>query len=53
MSPADQSAHKNRLLGAMSEEDTDQFFSDLHPVSMPLREIIYGAGSTPRINEFG
>jgi CRP-like cAMP-binding protein len=36
---------KNQLLGAMSQEDADKFFSDLHPVSLPLRQIIYGVGA--------
>jgi hypothetical protein len=38
MPPADQ---RNRILGAMSQKDTDSFFSDLHPVSWSLREIVY------------
>jgi CRP-like cAMP-binding protein len=42
---AHHSARKNRLLGAMSQADTDRFFSDLHPVSMPLQEIIYEVGA--------
>lgn len=36
---------KNRLLEAMSPEDTGKFFSDLQPVSFDLRQIIYEAGA--------
>jgi CRP-like cAMP-binding protein len=42
MPPADQ---RNRILGAMSQEDTDSFFSDLHPVSWSLRQIVYEIGA--------
>jgi CRP-like cAMP-binding protein len=42
MPPADQ---RNRILGAMSQEDTDSFFSDLHPVSWSLRQIVYEVGA--------
>jgi CRP-like cAMP-binding protein len=42
MPPADQ---RNRILGAMSQKDTDSFFSDLHPVSWSLRQIVYEVGA--------
>jgi CRP-like cAMP-binding protein len=35
----------NRLLGSMSRADTDQFFSNLDPVSFSLRHIIYEVGA--------
>jgi CRP-like cAMP-binding protein len=42
MPPVDQ---RNRILGAMSQADTDSFFSDLHPVSWSLRQIVYEVGA--------
>jgi CRP-like cAMP-binding protein len=45
MPQTDHSPQQNRLLGAMSQADTDQFFSDLHPVSLPLRQIVYEVGA--------
>ena len=36
---------QNRLLGAISEADTVRFFSDLRPVSLSIREIIYEVGA--------
>src|SRR5579864_115751 len=45
MPQIDHSARQNRLLGAMSEADTDQFFSDLHRVSLPLKQIVYEVGA--------
>src|SRR5579872_2584789 len=36
---------QNRLLEAMSRVDTDQFFSDLHPVPLMLQQIIYEVGA--------
>jgi CRP-like cAMP-binding protein len=39
------SAQQNRLLGAMSPADTNRFFADLHPVSLPLRQIVYEVGA--------
>jgi CRP-like cAMP-binding protein len=36
---------KNQLLVAMSQEDAGKFFSGLHPVSLPLRQIIYEVGA--------
>jgi CRP-like cAMP-binding protein len=41
----DQSPQKNRLLAAMSQGDIGKFFSDLHPVSLPLRRIVYEVGA--------
>jgi len=35
----------NRLLAALPEEDVQRFFSDLHPVSFPLRHVIYEVGA--------
>jgi CRP-like cAMP-binding protein len=42
MPSADQ---KNRLLDAMSREDLSRFFSNLHPVSFSLRQIVYEVGA--------
>jgi CRP-like cAMP-binding protein len=39
------SPQQNRLLGAMSHADTEQFFSDLHRVSLPLKQIVYEVGA--------
>lgn len=39
------STRQNRLLEAMSPADTDRFFSDLHPVSLSLRQIVYEVGA--------
>ena len=36
---------KNLLLAAMSQEDLESYFSDLHPVSLSLRQILYEAGA--------
>ena len=38
------STHQNRLLGAMSLADTDQFFSDLHSVDLALQQVPYEVG---------
>jgi len=38
------SAIKNRLLAALSQEELDQFFADLYPVSLSLRQILYETG---------
>ena len=39
MPPAN-SPHQNRLLAAFSPEDSERFFSNLHPVSLALRHVI-------------
>ena len=36
---------QNQILRAISQEDTGKFFSDLHPVSLPLKQIIYEVGA--------
>lgn len=36
---------QNQLLSAMSEEDTEKFFSNLYPVSLPLKQIVYEVGA--------
>jgi CRP-like cAMP-binding protein len=36
---------KNRLLTALSQEDLDQFFANLYPVSLSLRQILYETGA--------
>src|SRR6516164_4159684 len=36
---------KNRLLAALSPEDLQRFFADLHPVSLSIRQILYEAGA--------
>jgi CRP-like cAMP-binding protein len=38
-------AVKNSLLTALSQEDLKQFFSDLYPVSLSLRQILYETGA--------
>jgi CRP-like cAMP-binding protein len=35
---------KNRLLAAISQHDLDHFFSELYPVSLSLRQILYETG---------
>ena len=45
MLQTDRSARQNRLLGAMSQADTDQFFSNLQAVSLPLKQIVYEIGA--------
>ena len=37
---------KNRLLAALPQEDLHRFFSDLHPVSFPLRHVLYDVNAT-------
>jgi CRP-like cAMP-binding protein len=39
------STQQNRLLAAMSREDSSEFFSSLEPISLPLRQIIYEVGA--------
>jgi CRP-like cAMP-binding protein len=43
--PTTNFAHQNRLLAAFSPEDSERFFSDLHPVSLALRHVIQPAAS--------
>ena len=38
-------AFNNRLLAAFPPEDVQRFLSDLHPVSLPLRHVIYDVGA--------
>ena len=38
--PLANSSHQNRLLAAFSPEDSERFFSNLHPVSLALRHVI-------------
>jgi CRP-like cAMP-binding protein len=45
MPQTNHSTHQNRLLGAMSQPDTDQFFSDLHPVDLVLKQVLYEVGA--------
>jgi CRP-like cAMP-binding protein len=40
------SIQPNRLLVAMSQEDSGRFFSDLEPVAFPLRQVIYEVGGS-------
>ena len=35
---------RNRLLSAFAQDDLDEFFSDLHPESFPIRQTLYSAG---------
>src|ERR1700746_2823309 len=41
MPPTIPSTRNNRLLAALPQEDLHRFFSDLHPVSFPMRHVIY------------
>src|SRR5205823_10331139 len=36
---------KNRLLSAFPPEDVQRFFSDLHPISLHLRHVLYDVGT--------
>jgi CRP-like cAMP-binding protein len=45
MSPRSGTNLKNRLLAALSQADFDQLASDLHPVSLSLRQVIYEPGA--------
>ena len=36
---------KNRLLAAVSQEDLQGFFTELHPVSLSLRQVLYEPGA--------
>lgn len=45
MPQTNNAAHQNRLLGAMSQADTDQFFSDLQPVALALKQVVYEVGA--------
>jgi CRP-like cAMP-binding protein len=40
-----QSTHKNRILAALPQADLEQFFSDLDPVSLSLKQILYPVGA--------
>ena len=35
---------RNRLLSAFAQDDLDEFFSDLHPESFPIRQTLYSEG---------
>ena len=41
MTLPDHISFQNRLLAAVPPEDVRRFFSDLHPVSFPLRHVLY------------
>jgi CRP-like cAMP-binding protein len=43
--PTTPSTQNNRLLAALPQEDLHRFFSDLHPVSFPLRHVLYEVGA--------
>src|SRR5215469_8172633 len=45
MPPSNHFTSKNRLLAAMPQEDLQRFFSDLHPVSLSIRQILYEVGA--------
>ncbi len=45
MPQTNDAAHRNRLLGAMSQADTDNFFSDLRPVAFALKQVVYEVGA--------
>ncbi len=39
--------YKNRILAAVPADDFEKFFSDLHPVSLSLRQQLHTPGSSP------
>jgi CRP-like cAMP-binding protein len=39
------STHKNRILAALPQADLDQFFNDLDPVALSLKQILYPVGA--------
>jgi CRP-like cAMP-binding protein len=45
MSEINYSTQKNRILAALPQVDLDQFFSDLAPVSLSLKQILYAVGA--------
>ena len=45
MPPARRNAIKNRLLTALPQRELDQFYSNLHPVTLSQRQILYAAGA--------
>ena len=45
MTSPNQATFQNRLLAAFPPEDVQRFFSDLHPVSFPLRHVLYEVGA--------
>jgi CRP-like cAMP-binding protein len=45
MTPTAHRTFQNRLLAAIPPEDVQRFFSDLHPVSFPLRHVLYEVGA--------
>jgi CRP-like cAMP-binding protein len=45
MPQTEPSTPKNRLLGAMSQTDSERFFSHLDPVPLAMRQIIYEVGA--------
>jgi CRP-like cAMP-binding protein len=45
MAPTSLATPKNRLLAALPEEERECFLSNLHPVSLALRQVLYEAGA--------
>jgi CRP-like cAMP-binding protein len=45
MTPSNRINDKNRLLVAIPQEDLERFFSDLHPVSLSLRQVLHEVGA--------
>ena len=45
MPPSNHFTFKNRLLAAMSQEDLEGYFTELHPVSLSIRQILYEVGA--------
>jgi CRP-like cAMP-binding protein len=45
MSPVPRDTPKNGLLAALPLEDVKRFFSDLHPVSLSARHVLYDVGA--------
>src|SRR5438552_2853416 len=45
MPPPNYINSKNRLLAALSQEDLRRFFTELHPVSLSLKQVLNEAGA--------
>src|SRR5690349_10213072 len=45
MPPEHRTSFKNHLLAALPPEDVQRFFSELHPVSLPFKHVVYYAGA--------
>jgi len=45
MQASNRSTTNNKLLAAIPGKDFAEFFSDLHPVLLPMRQVLYEAGA--------